>query len=306
MSKSRVIAGLGLGLAAGTALGFYVLAPNVPGGPSSTGSATHRELEEQTSAREIAEGKNKASDAVLEDVASSAVRGKLDGKSVVLIHTDDAPRSDVEATRRLLRQAGAKLTGSVALTDKAVRSNSGDDIKSIAANSLPAGATLSEKNLTPGMHAGQLLGAALKSGSKAASETDRGVVFGSLKKADYIKYDGEAPKAAEAAVIITGNRADDADNGNYATNFLADFSAGVDQAMKNVVLAGQPQSAEKNGAIGIVRGKAEYADAFSTVDNVDSVAGRITVVQGLAREVKGRSGHFGAAENAAAASANDG
>lgn len=306
MSKSRVIAGLGLGLAAGTALGFYALAPNVPGGPSSTDSATHRELEEQSAAREVAEGKNKASDSVLEGVADSAVRDKLSGKSVVLIFTDDASRTDVEATRGLLKKAGAKITGGLTLNAKALQAASGDNLKSIAANSLPAGAKLSEKNLSPGMHTGQLLGAALKSGDKAASETDRGVVFGSLKKPEYIKYDGDAPKTADAAVIITGGQSNDAANGNYATNFLADFSAGVNEAMKNVVLAGQPGSAEKDGAIGIARGKSEYTEAFTTVDNIDSVAGRITAVQGLAREIKGRSGHFGAAENASAASVNDG
>lgn len=306
MSKSRVIAGLGLGVAAGTALGFYALAPNVPGGPSNTSSATHRELEEQTSAREVAEGKNKASDSVLQGVSESAVRGKLAGKSVVLIFTDDASRSDVEATRGLLKKAGAKVTGGLNLTAKALQASSGDDLKSIAANSLPAGAKLSEKNLAPGMHTGQLLGAALKSGDKEASETDRGVVFGSLKKADYIKYDGEAPKAADAAVIVTGGQSDDAANGNYATSFVADFGAGVNEAMKNVVLAGQPSSAEKDGAIGIARGKSDYADAFTTVDNIDSVAGQITAVQGLAREIQGKAGHFGAAENARAASVNDG
>lgn len=304
MSKSRVIAGLGLGLAAGTALGFYALAPNVPGGPSSSGSATHRELEEQKSAREVAEGKNKASDSVLEGVADTAVRDKLANKSVVLIFTEDASRSDVEATRGLLKKAGAKVTGGLTLTGKALQSSSGDDLKSIAANSLPAGAKLSEKNLAPGMHTGQLLGSALKSGDKAASETDRGVVFGSLKKADYIKYDGEAPKAADAAVIITGGQENDEANGNYATNFVADFSAGVNAAMKNVVLAGSPGSAEKEGALGIVRGKPEYAEGLTTVDDIDSVAGRITAVDALAREIKGRSGHFGAAENAASASVN--
>lgn len=300
MSKAKVIAGLGFGIAIGTAFGFYGLTPNVEGGPSGSSAEVQTQLTEVKKQRDEAEGQAKAADNVLTSVADVAVRNRLDGASVAVFVTSDAEPKAVDSVRSLIKDAGGTVTGTAKLTDKMLNPDSGDNLKSIAANSLPSGAKLSEKNLNPGMHTGQVLGAALQDGDKAASESDRAVVLGALTKDGYLQEEGDAPAPADLAVVITGNSSGDAGNGNYSTQFLADFAAGLDSRMGGVVLAGQQGSAEPQGALGMVRVSGEYKEEVSTVDNVDSEAGRITVIRALQQQKDKKAGHYGAAANASA------
>lgn len=294
-SAGKVIAGLGLGIAVGTAFGFYALAPNVEGGPGGSSASVQQELNAEKASREAAEGEVDASNDVLSGVAKDAVSGDLKGQSVVLFVTPDANSETVNSTRKLVQDAGANVTGVVNLTDKILQQDSGDETKSIAANSLPAGAKLSEKNLNPGMHAGELVGAALSTKDEA-SDSDRAVALGSLEQADLISYEGEAPGAADLGLVIGGEESED-----YSTSFLADFVMGLDENFEGAVLAAPHKSAEDSGAVGRVRDNREYTEQVSTVDNVDTEAGRITVVRALKQQAEGEAGHYGAANNAAAA-----
>lgn len=204
-SAGKVIAGLSFGIAAGTALGFFALAPNVPGGPVAKDSSAAQQLKDEKAARDKAEGQSAASDKVLGSVSGPAVRNLLRGTSVNLFVLPDADQANTDSLKRLIKMAGGSVNGVIELTDKALSADSGDSLKSIAANSLPAGAKLSEDKLDPGMHTGQLLGAALAAGDKEASETDRGIALGALSNEDLIAYQGEAPKAADLALVVGGD-----------------------------------------------------------------------------------------------------
>lgn len=297
-SAGKVIAGLSFGIAAGTALGFFALAPNVPGGPVAKDSSAVQQLKDEKAARDKAEGQSAASDKVLGSVSGPAVRNLLRGTSVNLFVLPDADQANTDSLKRLIKMAGGSVNGVIELTDKALSADSGDSLKSIAANSLPAGAKLSEDKLDPGMHTGQLLGAALAAGDKEASETDRGIALGALSNEDLIAYQGEAPKAADLALVVGGDTSDDAAHGNYSTKFVADFVAGLDSRTKGAVLAAQAGSAEDNGAIGQVRADKDAKEAVSTIDNVDTVAGRIATIRALGQQKDNKAGHYGAASNA--------
>lgn len=297
-ATGKVVAGLGFGIAVGTALGFFAIAPNVPGGPVAKDSSAEQKLKDEKAAREKAEGNSAASDKVLSSVAGPAVHNLLRGASVDLFVLPDADQANIDSLKHLVKMAGGKVNGVVELTDKALGSDGGDTLKSIAANSLPAGAKLSEDNLAPGMHTGQLLGAALSAGEHEASETDRGIALGALANDDFIAYQGEAPKPADLALVVGGNTSDDEAHGNYGTKFAAEFAAGLDSCMKGAVLAAESGSAEDNGAIGQVRADNSMKEAVSTVDNADTVAGRIATIRALAQQKNGKSGHYGATANA--------
>lgn len=293
-SAGKVIAGLGLGVALGTAFGFYALAPNVSGGPGG-GGVSQSELHQEREAREAAESNNTVSDAVLADVSSLAVRDELKDSSVVLFVTPHATSQSVDSLRKLIEDAGGDVSGVVTLTEQMLGSDSGDKVKSLAANSLPSGAKLDEELRSPGMHAGQVLGAALKTGSKEASDSDRAVALGAFEGGDFISYEGEAPKAADLALIVGGAEEDD-----YATSFLAEFVRGLDTAMGGTVLAGTYGAANPEGAIGKVRADKAMAGEVSSVDNIDSEAGRITAIRALAQQKEKGSGQYGAGEGAEA------
>ena len=328
MSKSGTIAGLGFGIALGVLGGVYVLAPNVPGAAGGAGTSA----QELTAAREDADAADRdaqASDDVVAGLAAKAVAGELEGKTVALISFPDADRETVDRLRWLVDKAGAEVTP-LPVTEEMLSPEKGDKLKSVAANSLPAGAQLSEEVLSPGMHTGQLLGAALSAtlpkaekpaegeqnrdrgegregaregnrGGGTASASDRAVVFGALEKNGVLKKPADlGDEGVDLALIVT-NKGVTADESGYGAQFIADFAAGLDSQMPGAVLVGESGSADKKAALGIVRNERAYAEKLSTVDNVQRSAGRITAVRALKEQAGGDAGHYGAATNAKAA-----
>ena len=332
MSKSGTIAGLGFGIALGVLGGVYVLAPNVPGAGGGAGTSA----QELTAAREDADAADRdaqASDDVVAGLAAKAVAGELEGKKVALISFPDADRETVDRLRWLVDKAGAEVAP-LPVTEEILNPEKGDKLKSVAANSLPAGAQLSEEVLSPGMHTGQLLGAALSSklpkieksaegeqnrdrgegreedrgnrregnsGGGTASASDRAVVFGALEKNGVLKKPADlGDEGLDLALIVT-NKGVTADESGYGAQFIADFAAGMDSQMPGAVLVGESGSADKKAALGIVRNERAYVEKLSTVDNVQRSAGRITVVRALKEQADGDAGHYGAATNAKAA-----
>ena len=328
MSKSGTIAGLGFGIALGVLGGVYVLAPNVPGAGGGAGTSA----QELTAAREDADAADRdaqASDDVVAGLAAKAVAGELEGKKVALISLPDTDRETVDRLRWLVDKAGAEVAP-LPVTEEMLNPEKGDKLKSVAANSLPAGAQLSEEVLSPGMHTGQLLGAALSSklpkieksaegeqnrdrgegredaregnhGGGTASASDRAVVFGALEKNEVLKKPTDlGDEGVDLALIVT-NKGVTADESGYGAQFIADFAAGVDSQVPGAVLVGESGSGDKKAALGIVRNERAYAEKLSTVDNVQRSAGRITAVRALKEQAGGDAGHYGAATNAKAA-----
>lgn len=328
MSKSGTIAGLGFGIALGVLGGVYVLAPNVPGAADGAGTSA----QELTAAREDADAADRdaqASDDVVAGLAAKAVAGELEGKKVALIPFPDADDATVKRLSWLVDKAGAEVTP-LPVTEEMLNPEKGDKLKSVAANSLPAGAQLSEEVLSPGMHTGQLLGAALSSklpkiekpaegdknrdrgegregarednqGGGTASASDRAVVFGALEKNQVLKKPANlGDEGVDLALIVT-NKGATADESGYGAQFIADFAAGVDSQVPGAVLVGESGSGDKKAALGIVRNERAYAEKLSTVDNVQRSAGRITAVRALKEQAGGDAGHYGAATNAKAA-----
>lgn len=293
----KIIAATAVGIAVGTAFGFYALAPNVPGRISShgAGNATRQERENQEAARQSAENSAKASNDVLAQVANLAVRDALKDKRIVLFRTPDANSSTLDSTRKTLEGSGAAISTTITLTDAMLSQDKGDEVKSIVANSLPAGAQLSEKNLSPGMHTGQLLGAALAIQART-SQADQALALGALQRSGFIAFDGASPQQADVALIITG----DTPSG-YAASFIADFSRGLREQMGGVVTAGTNASARETGALGKIRSNADYRQRLSTVDNVDTAAGQITIVRAMKEQLEAKAGQYGSAPNAQAA-----
>lgn len=341
MSKGRGVAILGLGIAAGTALGFFVLAPNVQGGPGSGAASIQRQLDDEKQVLDATEKQLQASDEVLAASAPKLVAGTLRDRSVALIVMPGARESDVKTISKLITDAGGQISGTLTVADKALDPANGDEVKSLAASSLPAGAKLSESKLDPGTHTGQLIGSAIaanragaipgtpvagqsgQSGQDGAltprqiPDSDREVALGALTRAGFIS--GGPVKPADVAVVITGSgepgqdssgqssggdsaRAPQAWKGDtYAATFTADLAAGLDSRMSGVVLAGDYPSAGPNAPLSTLRSDQAQAQVVSTVDNADHTVGAISVVRAVRQQYDGRAGHYGSAEGATAA-----
>lgn len=301
MGAGKTTGVVALGVAVGTALGFYVLAPNVEGGPAAADSETRAELSAESDRADLATAEGDASDEVLSGLAADAVGDDLADRSVLVLATADAEDEAVDDVRSLIGEAGGEDAGTLRLDASFTSPDSGDELKSLAAGSLPAGASLSEDRMDPGYHVGELLGQTLGSGRDAASESDRAVVLGALGNAGFFSDGQDDLAPADAVVVVTGGASEGDGDGNYSTRFVADMATALDATTGGTVLAGENGSAARDGAVGLVRADSDATENVSTVDNVNTTAGRITVVRALAGQLDGDAGAYGSASNAASA-----
>lgn len=292
-----LIGGLGFGIAAGVALGTLVLAPNMPEGSASNAG----ELEAATERADIAEAQAASADSVVADLAAGAVTDTLTDRPVLVFRTADAVEEDVAGVEKLLADAAAVNAGTILLADSFLSADGADQLKSIVANTLPAGAQLSEDRLDPGIHAGEALGSALlldpESGDEQASSEERGLLLRALRDAGLIDYEDGSILPAQVAVVITG---DSGGTSGLEARTLADFVGALDTRGNGAVLAGRIHTAADTGAVGLVRATPD--NGVSTVDSVDRAVGRMATVLAVREQLEGQTGAYGSAESAEAAS----
>ncbi|KAA8959397.1 copper transporter [Mycobacterium sp.] len=240
-------------------------------------------------------------------MASRMVHGTLTGKSVVVVRTPDARDDDVGAVENIVAQASGALTGTIVLTQEFVDANAAEKLRSVVNSSiLPAGAQLSTKLVDQGSQAGDLLGLVLLVNRDPAiapvDAQQRATVLAALRDTGFITFAPTDPDhigAANAALLITGGALGD-DAGNQGVT-VARFAAGLAAHGSGVLLAGRDGSSTGTAAVAVARADPAITAAISTVDDVDTEAGRITAVLGLADLIDGgRPGQYGTGHGATA------
>ena len=306
-----VASGLAWGIAAGIALGALVVAPsmapiadnsfnNITG--SSSGEAGSGTATDEASQRQV-----DAANALLGNTSTEIVNGALDQRPFMIIRTPDANADDVDVTSWLAKQAGGIGSGQITLTDKFLSTEGADELRSVIATTLPAGAQLSVDNQAPGVHAGESLGAALmfdpKGDQPLATVDDRAVVLQALRDAGFIEYEDGTITPAQGIILVTGGalNEDEAENNKdesnaYSATVMADFARALDSKGDAVVLAGRRGAAAEKGSIAQLR--SDEKSKVSTVDSLESETGRISTVLALAEQINGGSGAYGSASNA--------
>ncbi|AKK03053.1 copper transporter [Corynebacterium epidermidicanis] len=306
MAKSKkrtggVVAGLAFGLAAGVAAGTYVLAPNLPNGPVQTNNENAQQLVKAKSDAAIAAAQAATADSYIGSVAEKTVDGVLKDRPVLVLTTFDANPDDVKNVTWLLRKSGARDAGHVDLTEKFFAQDGADALKSIVANTLPAGAQLSTDKLDPGTHAGESLGAGLMlnkdNGNVQATPEERALLLGALRDAGYLNYQEGSILPGQLVVLITGD-SDGTAAADFSAAQQAKFAQALDAKGNGVVVAGRVRTSAESGVIGRLRAaKAEV----STVDSVDRSFGRLATVLAAREQLTGHTGHYGTASSAEAA-----
>ncbi|WIM72492.1 copper transporter [Corynebacterium suedekumii] len=296
-----LVAGAGLGVAAGVALGALVLAPNMPEG-SGGSQVSAGDVESESQRADIAEAQAASADSVISELVTGAVADTLTDRPVLLMHTADANGEDVAGVASLLESAGAVDAGTIALGSRFFSREGADQLKSIVANTLPAGAQLSTDRLDPGLHAGEALGSALMlnpdNGEEQATTEERGLLLTALRDADYLDYEAGTIRPAQVIVIVTGDSDGSGEAGSVARN-LADFAGALDSRGNGAVLAGRIHTAADTGAVGVLR-EAD-GNGVSTVDSVDRSWGRMATVLAVREQLTDEVGAYGSAESAEAA-----
>lgn len=298
------IAGAGIGLALGAGLGVFLLSPNIPGAMdtgASSDTVASSEYESLEAEGKFAQRKAEAADEVVAAAGQDIINGVLDEQPVLVLATADASDEDVEKLRASLQRAGAIDSGLIKLSEKFFTQNGADQLKTIVANTLPAGTELSADNRDPGTHAGQALGAALTfaEGTDTPNSTteDRGLLLETLADAEYLEYESGTILPGQAIVMVTGSGST-ASGADFVAKNQAAFAEALDEAGGATVIAGRVGHDEASNVITQLRGSDSTAGAVSTVEAVDQTWGRLATVLAVAEQLEGGSGAYGFSENA--------
>jgi len=298
------LAAVFLALAVGVVLGSGLLSDSLLSGVRAEKKDLRSQISELNDEKNALNEKLDAVNHFDSLVAGRIVRDALAGKSVVIFQAPDADGDDVESLTRTVGQAGATVTGTVSLTQQFVEANSAEKLRSVVTSSvLPAGAQLNPALIDQGAQAGDLLGIAVlinrDTAIKPADDAQRETVLAALRDTGFISYGDQQIGAADTALVITGGAVAD-DAGNQGTS-VARFAAALAPRGSGTLLAGRDGSASGSAAVAVTRADAGMAAAVSTVDDIDTEAGRITAVLGLAELIGGGDpGQYGIGPGATA------
>jgi len=233
-------------------------------------------------------------------VGALTVRGTLPNTNVVLVTTAAADPNDRDAVLSLLNRAGATVTGQIQLTNDFSDPLRADELRQIAATTLPTGAQLPEVPQA-GAVAGGLLSSVLLApagGAPVASAEQGAAVLAALQSAGFITVTG-TPAAGQSVVVLTGAESTGGSEADKA-GAVASFASQLAKSATGVVVAGRGGSEEPTGTVGVIRGDTALSGTVSTVDNVDSDTGRIATVLALVEQKGGGKGQYGFGTNATA------
>ncbi|GAA2972908.1 copper transporter [Actinokineospora diospyrosa] len=296
------IAAVFLALAVGVVLGSTTLSRSLLSGLTTENTDLGTQVSQLEHDRNALGARLADGDSFAGAVGPLAVRGALDKRTVVLVTTADARPADRDAVKGLVANAGGSVTGELQLTDAFADPAKADQLKEIVIRLLPAGVQLPTAT-DPGTLAGGLLGPLLlisaATNEPQASPEETAAAFAGLTEGGFLAAVPDV-KPAQLAVILTGGTSTGEDAGDRAAT-VARFAAQVDRSGAGAVLAGGAGSADGAGALGVVRADTAATSILSTVDNVDTPAGRVVVVLALAEQVAERAGRYGSAGNAQAA-----
>jgi hypothetical protein len=297
------LAAVFLALAIGVALGSGLLSNTVLSGLRDDKADLQNQINGLVDQKNALNEKLSAAGEFDSQMSARILHDSLAGKSVVVFRTPDAADDDVDGLSRMVEKAGGTVYGTVSLTEEFVDANSAEKLLSVVNSPIvPAGAQLSTKSVDQGSQAGDLLGIALLINRdpkvSAVDDQQRDTVLAALRDTGFITYGPDRVGAANTALVVTGGGLGD-DAGNKGAT-VARFAAGLAPHGSGTVIAGRDGTASGTAAVAVTRSDAALSSAVSTVDDVDTAAGRITAMLALQDLISGgRPGQYGVGQGAA-------
>ena len=246
----------------------------------------------------------------------------LDGKRAVVITAPGAPSGVVNGITTALGDAGATVSGQVAMSAKFADTSASNLslLDQLTQRVAPSGLTLA--NGTPQQQAAQVLASALVSpgssspggssgsggsggssgsGGHAAGSQAAQTILSSYSAGQFITVSGQPAQGATLAVIVTAATAPSGGTSDPANQAIVSLAQEFGSSSQATVVAGPSAGSGQGSAISAVRSSGAANNA-STVDNADEVSGQIVVVQALAQQLNGhKPGSYGTQSDAASA-----
>ena len=236
----------------------------------------------------------------------------LDGQRVVVITAPGAPAGVVNGITTALGDAGATVSGQVALSARFADTSASNLslLDQLTQRVVPSGLTLA--NGTPQQQAAQVLASALvSSGSSSSGSSGSGgsgshagdsqaaqTILSSYSAGQFITVTGQPAQGATLAVIVTPSSAPADGNSDPANQAIVSLAQEFGTGSEATVVAGPSSGSGQGSAISAVRSSGA-ANSASTVDNADQVTGQIVVVQALHQQLNGhKPGSYGTQSDA--------
>jgi hypothetical protein len=294
------IAAVFLAIALGVVLGSTAISDRLLSGLSSDRDDLAHQVGQLRAEREAQRDRLAGADGFAVSAGPAVVHGLLDKRTVVLVTTPDADPADRDAVSTLVKASGATVVGELQLTDAFVDPSRADRLRELVTR-LPAGVQLPTAS-DPGTLAGGLLGALLlldaKDSKPQASAEESAAALAGLADGGFVRA-GEGLQPAQLAVVLTGGAATGDAAGDKAA-MIARFAAQLDRCGAGTVLAGRTDAAGRNGPVAVARADTGVTNVLSTVDGVQTPAGRVVTVLALREQLDGAAGRYGTAANAQA------
>ncbi len=229
------------------------------------------------------------------EAAPALLADKMAGRNVLVLSMQSS-QDNVSTTIDDLKLAGAKVTGSVQIEDLFVKPSSNEMLLDLASNS-PTTPTLNglPANSDGVETASALLAAVLMTRQPAVPADAIATVLSAYEKSSVISIDGKVTGPAEAVVFLGPSPYSDED----ASSENAKTVTIVDQFDKaGAIVVGAAGSSGQGNVIGAITGDGALSKTVSTVDNVNTPAGRIAATLALAEQIDGQAGHYGIGSSA--------
>jgi hypothetical protein len=199
----------------------------------------------------------------------------------------------------MIGEAGGAVNGAISLRPEYSDPSTATGLQSyVTGPGLPAGLQLPETD-DAGQLVASLMAQVFMTPAGGGAVPDAGAVssvLAGLTALDVLSQDSDTVTPADYAVVLTAGAftGDDAAERNET---LLELVSALDAAGSGAVITGDAAAAGDNGLIGAIRTDPTLSAAISSVDNVNTVAGRISTVLALGRESQGTSGKYGTGED---------
>jgi len=235
----------------------------------------------------------------------------LDGQRVVLVTEPGAQQSVVTGVEAAARDAGATITGTVALQSKfndttgTTEAGLNDINGNLAANTSTTLVTGADQQTANQQQAAQLIATAVTSKSLSSQTgltlAEAQTVLNSYGEAGFISVSGQPQLGATLAIIVTPQSPPSDGSSDPANQVLVAVATEFASKSGATVVAANTSGSGAGSALTVLR-SSSVSGQVSTIDNADTASGQITVIQALARQLQGgKAAAYGVQSGATAA-----
>ena len=303
-----------LALAIGIVLGSTELQGNTIDVLRTSSNQLKNEYNQVNAERETAQAQVGTYQTFLTTAEPRLLANELPGDRIVLVTEPGASSTVISGVKQAAVEAGATVTGQVAIQPKfndlsgTTESSLGQINSDLATADNTSLATPSNEQTLDQQQAAQLIGTAILATTTAGETTgistaDATTLLGAYAQAGYITITPAVTNRATLAVIVTPDTAPaDGQNDPGTQVLLAMAQEFAGESAATVVVGSTAGSSPAGSPIAALRASS-VASLVSTVDNADSTIGQISTIWALAQELGGQKPNsYGISSSASAVS----